>query len=124
MTLLSIQKDGNYIDLPVPALDGYVCVANEISKASRNTLGNLYKYRIAVKRSITVSWKGMTPEQKNRILLLTKDNSFQLKYFDPQESVFKYGKFYRGSDLEIKPYPPFKNGEFRYYDISMSMSEF
>lgn len=124
MAIIAVLSNGTYVDLPTPAVDGYQCIPNEISKASRNTLGNLYKYRIAVKRSITVNWVALSPVQKASVLNLTDGNSFQLKYFDPQEGDYKYGKFYRGSDLKIEPYPPFKNGEFRMYDISMSLSEF
>lgn len=123
-TIIAILSGGNYVDLPTPAVDGYKCIPNEISKASRNTLGNLYKYQITVKRSITINWKSLTPAQKNSILTLTKGNSFQAKYFDFEDATYKYGKFYRGSDLEVKPYPPFKNGEFKMYDITLSMSEF
>lgn len=124
MAMISILSDGTYVDLPAPALDGYECTANEISKASRNTLGNLYKYRIAVKRSITVSWKALTPAQKDTVLTLTSANSFQVRYFDFEEADYKYGKFYRGSDLKVRPHAPFKNDEFRLYDITMSLSEF
>lgn len=124
MALIAVLRNGEYVDLPAPKVGGYDCVPNELTKSSRNTLGNLYKWRIAVKRSITISWVAMTPSQKDTILSLTDGNSFQLKYFDPHDAEFKYGKFYRGNDLKITPRPPYKNGEFKYYDITMSFGEF
>lgn len=125
MALISIQDSlGNYIDLPTPSVGGYECPPNEITKSSRNTLGNLYKYRINVKRSINITWNAVTPSQKATILSLTSGNSFQVKYFDIQEGTYRYGKFYRGSDLKVIPHPPFKNDEFHHYEITMSLTEF
>jgi predicted RNA-binding protein associated with RNAse of E/G family len=115
--------DGTYTDLPTPAVGGYEVRPEEITKSSRNTLGNLYKYRIAVKRSIVLKWVAISPTDKDMVLQATAENSFQVKYFDIQEGTYKYGKFYRGNDLSVLPYPPFKDGEFRMYDISMSIVE-
>lgn len=122
MAIISIQQNGAYVDLPAPS--EYEAKPEEISKASRNTLGNLYKYHIATKRSITVSWVALSPSDKDLILSLTSGNSFNVKYFDIQEATFKYGKFYRGTDIKLKPYAPFKNGEFKMYDISFTLAEF
>lgn len=123
MVLIAVSVDGEYIDLPTPAVGGYEVKPEEITKSSRNTLGNLYKYRITVKRSIMLKWAVVTPAEKDLIMSSTAGNSFQVKYFDIQEGAYKYGKFYRGNDLAVTPYPPFKDGEFRMYDISFSIVE-
>lgn len=123
MALIAVSMDGAYTDLPTPAVGGYEVRPEEITKSSRNTLGNLYKYRITVKRSISVKWVAVSPAEKDMIMQATADNSFQVKYFDIQEGTYKYGKFYRGNDLTVTPYPPFKDGEFRMYDIAFSIVE-
>lgn len=123
MALIAVSIDGAYTDLPTPAVGGYEVRPEEITKSSRNTLGNLYKYRIAVKRSITLKWVAVSPAEKDMIMQATAGNSFQVKYFDIQEGIYKYGKFYRGNDLAVTPYPPFKDGEFRMYDISFTIVE-
>lgn len=123
MALIAVSIDGAYTDLPTPAVGGYEVRPEEITKSSRNTLGNLYKYRIAVKRSITLKWVTVSPAEKDMIMQATAGNSFQAKYFDIQEGIYKYGKFYRGNDLTVTPYPPFKDGEFRMYDISFTIVE-
>ena len=123
MALIAVSIDGAYTDLPTPAVGGYEVRPEEITKSSRNTLGNLYKYRIAVKRSISLKWVTVSPAEKDMIMQATAGNSFQVKYFDIQEGIYKYGKFYRGNDLTVTPYPPFKDGEFRMYDISFTIVE-
>lgn len=123
MALIAVSIDGAYTDLPTPAVGGYEVRPEEITKSGRNTLGYLYKYRIAVKRSITLKWVAVSPAKKDMIMQATAGNSFQVKYFDIQEGIYKYGKFYRGNDLTVTPYPPFKDGEFRMYDISFTIVE-
>ena len=123
MALIAVSIDGAYTDLPTPAVGGYEVRPEEITKSSRNTLGNLYKYRIAVKRSISLKWVAVSPAEKDRIMQATAGNSFQVKYFDIQEGTYKYGKFYRGNDLAVTPYPPFKDGEFRMYDLAFTIVE-
>lgn len=122
--LMYVELDGDYVGLPTPKIDGYSVATNEITRSSRNMLGTLYKYRVAVKTTITVAWVGISPEDKNDLLNLTGDNSFRLKYYDTVTGKYKAGKFYRGNDLAIRPYPPRMNGAFQYYDVSFSMVEF
>lgn len=124
--LLAIESGGSYIDLPSPNENGYSTNLQELSKSSRNALGNLYKFRINMKQTIEVEWNLTAPEDKNLITRLTRDNSFQVRYFDTEDSTIKYGRFYRGSDYKVTPqirYVPDK-GEFMYYNIKMSMVEF
>ena len=121
---ISSAKDGTYTPLPTPSMDGYECTPNELNKASRNALGNLYKYRINVKRSITVSWNALPHDDYVSLIQATSDNAFYLKYWDMQEMAVKTGKFYRGNDLKVVGKPPFKDGRFAYYVVNMSFEEF
>ena len=122
MALISVSTSQGVTELPTPST--YDVVPNEITKASRNILGNLYKRRITVKRSITVSWNILTPEQKNLIMSATQPTKFSVTYFDSSTSTYLSGSFYRGNDVRVTPLPPFKDGEFRYYSVSMSLAEF
>jgi hypothetical protein len=124
MNLLAISSGGSYIDLPAPAYGGYSTVPQEIVKSGRNTAGTLYKERITVKQTITVTWQAITPQQKNQILGLTAGNSFNVRYFDTTDGTVKYGLFYRGNDLEITPLVRFDGTEFVAYNVKMSMVEF
>lgn len=126
MTNILEIKDstGTYIPLPTPSMDGYECVVNELNKASRNAFGNLYKYRINVKRSITVSWNTLSHEDFVKIMELTSGSDFMVKYWDMQTMTVKEGKFYRGNDMKMMGKPPFKNEMFDYYTVSMSFEEF
>lgn len=122
MKLIAVaNSQGQYVDLPTPS--EYTATPNEDSKSQRNVFRNLYKRRLAVKRTIRLAWNAVTPEEKDTILPLTSGNSFQCRYFDPQDG-WKYGKFYRGNDLEIKPLVRWDGSEFTAYSISMTLGEF
>lgn len=122
MGLIAVQSNGAYVDLAPPS--AMSTVPNEIVKSSRNTLGTLYKYRIAVKTSIALEWWGVTSAQKTRICSLTEPNQFNVRYFDMSTSMFKYGQFYRGSDFTIEPIGRFDGSDFDHYRITMSLVEF
>lgn len=124
--LLAIGEGGGYTDLPMPNENGYSTKLEEISKSSRNVMGNLYKFRITMKQTINVEWNLTSPEDKNLITSLTRGNSFQVKYFDTETSTFQYGKFYRGSDYQVTPQIRYDKvgNEFMYYNIKMTMVEF
>lgn len=126
MAILEISDtlNGTYSPLACPSIDGYECIPNEITKASRNARGNLYKVRINVKRSITVQWNTLTHDEYVDIISKTEGNAFYLNYWDMQERVMKKGKFYRGNDLSVVGKPPFKGGEFAYYVVKMSFEEY
>ena len=122
--LLAISDGSEYVDMPVPSV--YKAKPEEVVKAGRNTMGTLYKERITVKRTISLEWHGISPEAKNQILTATKGNSFNARYYDPEEDAIQYGLFYRGNDLEITPLVKWDadRDEFIAYDITMSLVEF
>lgn len=124
--LISVLDSGEYKDLPTPS--EYTVIPNEDSKSQRNVFRNLYKRRLAVKRTITLAWNAVTPAEKNTILTLTYgddvEGGFKVRYFDIQTSEWREGKFYRGNDLEIKPLVRWDGSEFTAYSISMTLGEF
>ena len=124
LAICTSSISGPYTPLHCPAIDGYKCRPNELVKASRNALGNLYKYRINIKRSIEVSWEGLSHEDYVSIVQQTAGNAFWLEYWDMQECTLKRGKFYRGNDFESVGHAPFKDGQFRSYGVKMSFEEF
>lgn len=122
MSLISIDSGSGYIDVPAPS--SMTTIPNELVKSSRNALGNLYKFRINVKTTISLTWNVMTSEDKTRLLNATSGNSFSVKYFDMTDSTFKFGTFYRGSDLSVEPLKRFNGTDFEHYTVKMSLVEF
>ncbi|MFA6734021.1 MAG: hypothetical protein WCS71_02865 [Sphaerochaetaceae bacterium] len=123
MRVLAISKGGAYIELPQPSFGGYTTQTQEIVKASRNALGNLYKFRINTKKTIEVQWSGFTAEEKNLIWSLTSDNSFNVRYLDVEDDQVKYGKFYRGNDSKVSPMLTLRGQRFDLYEIKMTLVE-
>lgn len=122
MALISIDSGSGYVDMVPPS--SMEVVPNEIVKSSRNTLGDLYKFRITVKTTIKLQWAVIGTSDKTKLMSSTSGNSFQVKYFDMSTSTYRYGKFYRGSDLKISPVTNWEGTDFRYYNVSMSLVEF
>lgn len=140
----SSQTYGSYVDLPTPS--EYEVTPNEDSYSQRNVLRDLYKRRLAVKRTIKLSWNAVTPEEKDTILRLTYGDAvtggFRVQYFDPQatanarytdtsgartgSSQWLNAKFYRGNDLAVGPLVRWDadGEEFIAYTIQMTLGEF
>lgn len=122
MALLAINSGSGYVDVPAPS--SMTTIPNELVKSSRNSLGNLYKFRINVKMSISLTWNVISSADKTRLLNATSGNSFSVKYFDMTDSTFKFGTFYRGSDLDVQPLNRFDGADFKHYTVKMSLVEF
>lgn len=122
MALLAINSGSGYVDVPAPS--SMTTVPNELVKSSRNALGNLYKFRINVKMSISLTWNVISSADKTRLLNATSGNSFSVRYFDMTDSTFKFGTFYRGSDLDVQPLNCFDGTDFKHYTVKMSLVEF
>lgn len=123
MSILAVKSGASYIELPDPAYKGYKTVRNELTKADRNTLGNLIKERIAIKTTIEVEWKGISKAEKDRIMSSTSANVFQARYIDMDGDEVRLGTFYRGSDAEMTGYGRFNGSSFQYYDLKISLVE-
>ena len=122
MALLAIDSGSGYADMPAPS--SMTTIPNELNKSSRNALGNLYKFRINVKMSISLTWNVLSSADKTRLLNATSGNSFSVKFFDMTDSTFKFGTFYRGSGLDVQPLKRFDGTDFEYYTVKMSLVEF
>lgn len=125
MTVLAVSIGGSYVELPDPAYNSYSAITNEISKADRNTSGDMIKQRINLKGTIDVEWKGLTASEKNTVIKMTDPNSFNLRYVSMMDDSIRYGQFYRGADLSIKGYGKYDTGThtFAYYDVKCSLTE-
>lgn len=123
MSILAVKSGSSYIELPDPAYQGYKTVRNELTKADRNTLGNLIKERITIKTTIEVEWKGLKKAEKDRIMSSTSGNTFQARYVDLDGDEVRIGTFYRGSDAEITGYGRFNGSYFQLYDVKISLVE-
>ncbi len=119
---MSVLTAGSTV-LPDPAYQGYTTKTEELTKADRNTLGNLIKERITQKVTITAEWKGLTKAQKDAIISSTGANTFSLTYYDLETDGTATGTFYRGSEMEIVAYGRFNGSCFQYYDIKASFIE-
>jgi len=129
-SVLSIESNGNYIELPEPAYLGYTNVKEELTRSDRNITGFLIKEHVAWKQTIELQWKGLTAQEKNLIISSTDANSFGIRYFDMMTETIKYisasaGGVYRGTGMKIKGYGRFdaENNTFPYYDLSISLIE-
>lgn len=123
MSVLSVKVGASFVDLPDPSYKCYKTVRNELTKADRNTLGDLIKERITLKTTIVVEWHGLTNTQKNLIMSATEPNLFKLRYLNMDEDNFLTATFYRGDDIELTGYGRFDGTKFARYDINMSLVE-
>ena len=119
---MSVLTAGSIV-LPDPAYQGYTTSTEELTKADRNTLGNLIKERITEKVTISAEWKGLSKAEKDIIVSSTGANTFSLTYFNLDDDSTATGTFYRGSGMEIKGYGKFDGTCFQYYDVTASFIE-
>lgn len=139
--------------MPTPAYHGYQTTKQELVKAERNigsslsittltatvdglSKGFLIKRHIAWKYTIDVEWKGLTAEQKTKIMnatgtineastsvLSNYDEGIKVRFLDLDTDTFIEKRMYRGADQSIDGYGRFIDGKFQYYDIKMSLIE-
>lgn len=119
---MSVLTAGSTV-LPDPAYQGYTTKTEELTKADRNTLGNLIKERITEKVTITCEWKGLTKAEKDKVISSTSANTFSLTYFNLGDDSTATGTFYRGSETEIVAYGRFDGSKFQYYDVKTTFVE-
>lgn len=123
MSVMAVNVDGAYVDLPDPAYQGYQAIWKELTKSDRNTLGNLIKERITTKFTVDVEWHGLNAAQKNLLISATNGNTFSVRFVSMMDDAVAFGTFYRGDDLDIKGYGLFKDNKFQFYDVTMSFVE-
>lgn len=107
----------------VESPDTYEVVISDLdSSANRSGNGTLFRDRIAVKRTINLSWLFLTSSQLSVLLDSVSDVFFSVTYMDPQTNGFQTGTFYvsdRSQGAAVKN----KDGSYTWRDISMSLVE-
>lgn len=108
----------NGVSVPTPS-DMQVGIM-DISKADRNTKGDMILERIATKRKLQLTWKFLTDSDLSSILGAVSGVSFNVTYPDPQ-SGSRTAKFYCGDRnagvLDIQ------NSILRYKDVKFDLIE-
>ena len=107
----------------VPAPDTYkVTVADLDASANRSGNGTLYRDRIAVKRTIELSWLFLDSMELSVLLNSVSPVFFPVTYLDPAMNANSTGTFYvsdRSAGVAIKN----DDGTYRWRDVSMSLVE-
>ena len=107
----------------VAAPDTYkVTIADLDSSANRSGNGTLYRDRVAVKRTIEVSWLFLDAMELSVLLSNVSSVFFPVTYLDPQQGSYRTGTFYvsdRPAGIAVKN----SDGTYTWRDISMSLVE-
>lgn len=107
----------------VIAPDTYqVTIADLDASANRSGNGTLYRDRVAVKRTINMSWLFINPQDLSVLLNSVSSVFFPVTYLDPQTNGFKSGTFYvsdRNQGVAIKN----PDGSYVWRDVSFSIVE-
>ena len=94
----------------------------DITKAERNSKGDMQIDLINKKFKVEVSWKILTQQEMTQILnALESSVTFKVEFLDPQTGSMITRDFYKG-DRTI-PIFDFKNGVARYKDFKISLIE-
>lgn len=107
----------------VAAPDTYeVTIADLDASANRSGNGNLFRDRVAVKRTINVSWLLMSGKDLSTLLNSVSSVFFPVTYFDPQTNSTKTGTFYasdRPAGIAVKN----SDGSYTWRNIAFSLIE-
>lgn len=114
-----IKIDGT--ELPSP--DTYqVTISDLDASANRSANGTLFRDRVAVKRTIDLSWALLPPSDHSSLLQKVSSVFFTVAYYDPQTNSTRSGTFYvsdRKSGIAIKQ----SDGTYKWRDVSFSLVE-
>lgn len=107
----------------IVAPDTYkVTIADLDASANRSGNGTLFRDRVAVKRTIEVSWLMLSAQDLSVLLNSVSPVFFTVTYLDPQTNGQKVGTFYvsdRNSGVAVKN----SDGTYQWRDVSFSMVE-
>lgn len=107
----------------IPAPDTYkVTIADLDASANRSGNGTLYRDRVAVKRTIEVSWLFLNSQDLSVLLTNMSSVFFPVTYLDPQINSQRAGTFYvsdRNAGVAVKN----KDGSYTWRDVSFSLVE-
>lgn len=99
-----------------------VTIADLDSSANRSGNGTLFRDRVAVKRSIEMSWLFLDASELSVLLNKMSSVFFPVTYLDPQTNGYKSGTFYvsdRNQGLAVKN----SDGSYKWRDIAFSLVE-
>jgi hypothetical protein len=109
--------------IKVAAPDTYeVVIADLDASANRSGNGTLYRDRVAVKRTINLSWLFINSQDLSVLLNSVSSVFFPVTYLDPQSNGFKSGTFYvsdRNQGLAVRH----TDGSYTWRDVSLSIVE-
>ena len=107
----------------IPAPDAYkVTIADLDASANRSGNGTLFRDRVAVKRTIEVSWLFLNSQDLSVLLTNMSSIFFPVTYLDPQSNSQRAGTFYvsdRNAGIAVKN----KDGSYMWRDVSFSLVE-
>ena len=109
--------------IPAPAPDSYEVVISDLdASANRSGNGTLYRDRIAVKRTINMSWALMSPQDLSILLTSMSPAFFSVTYIDPEMNGPATKTFYvsdRKAGVAIKQ----SDGSYKWSGVSFSLVE-
>lgn len=107
----------------IPAPDTYeVTIADLDASANRSGNGTLFRDRVAVKRTIDMSWTSLSASELSVLLKSVSSIFFTVNYLDPVDNASKTGTFYvsdRKQGVAIKN----RDGSYTWKGISFSFIE-
>lgn len=89
-----IRVDGVRIKTP----SSFKLSVNDVSAsdAGRTSDGKMHKNRITRKRTIALSWAGVSPDEAHAILTAFAPEYFKVRYWDPLDNALATRTFYSG----------------------------
>lgn len=93
----------------------------DISKAERNSLGDMIIERVNTKRKLFLTYSFLTEDQAATILRQIAPTFYNVTYIDPQLKTTETGSFYCG-DRNIG-WVDYQNGVPRYRDLTFNLIE-
>ncbi len=112
----------NTTELPMPSSFEVTIQDYDSSEAGRNSTGQLFRDRLAVKEKISISWKVLDAQQMSLILNAVSDVFFSVTYFCPKTAGFRTATMYVG-DRTSAMYCFQDDGNILYRDFSISLIE-
>ena len=107
----------------IPAPDTYeVTISDLDASANRSGNGTLFRDRIAVKRTINISWMFLSALELSSVLQAVSPVFFTVTYPDPQMNTTNAGTFYvsdRTQAIAIKQ----SDGTYKWGNVSFSLVE-
>ena len=99
-----------------------VTISDLDASANRSGNGTLFRDRIAVKRTINLSWLSLSPAELSQLLTAVSPVFFSVVYLDPEMNALKSGTFYvsdRTQGVAMKQ----SDGTYTWANVSFSLVE-